>query len=50
MPETEAAYLQQLVQIVGQVHLARVIRPAVCKIVDLHSTVREYLDSLAGER
>ena len=28
MPETEAAYLQQLVAIIGKVHFVRVVRPA----------------------
>lgn len=43
MPETEVAYLQQLVKIVEQVKIVRVVRPAGIEIADLHTAVREYL-------
>ena len=35
MPETEAAYLQQLLQIVEQVRFVRVVRPAEIEIAAL---------------
>ncbi len=50
MPETEAAYLQQLVQIVEQVKIVRVVRPPEIKIVDFHTAVRDYLDRMKCER
>jgi hypothetical protein len=43
MPETEAAYLQQLVKIVEQVKVVRVIRPAAIEIRRFHGTVTNYL-------
>jgi hypothetical protein len=43
MPETEAAYLQQLVKIVEQVSIVRVVRPVEIEIVALHAAVRNYL-------
>ena len=48
MPATEADYLQQLVQILEQVHFVRVTRPAQFRIADLHSAVWEYLDGITG--
>ena len=43
MPETEAAYLQQLLNIVEQVRFVRVVRPAEIEIAVLHEAVRRYL-------
>jgi hypothetical protein len=43
MPETEAAYLQQLLHIVEQVRFARVVRPAEIEISALHDAVANYL-------
>ena len=43
MPETEAAYLQQLLHIVEQVRFMRVVRPTEVEIAVLHAAVRDYL-------
>ena len=43
MPETEAAYLQQLVKIIEKVHFVRVTRPADIEIRKMHEVVRDYL-------
>jgi hypothetical protein len=43
MPETEAAYLQQLVKIIEKVHFVKVIRPADIEIRKMHEVVRDYL-------
>lgn len=48
MPETEAAYLQQLVKIVEQVKIVRVVRPAEIEITALHAAVRDYLAVVKG--
>ena len=45
MPETEAAYLQQLVQIVEKVRFVRVVRPAEITIADFHSAVEKFLNT-----
>jgi hypothetical protein len=47
MPETEAAYLQQLVQILEQVHFVKVIRPARITIAGMHGAMKKYLDNLS---
>ena len=47
MPETEAAYLQQLVQILEQVHFVKVIRPPMITIAGMHEAMKLYLDSLS---
>lgn len=47
MPETEASYLQQLLNIVEQVRFVRVIRPADIEIRKIHEAVRGYLLSQA---
>ena len=47
MPETEAAYLQQLVQILEQVHFVKVIRPPMITIAGMHYSMKLYLDSLS---
>ncbi len=44
MPETEKEYLQQLLQIVAQVKIVKVVRPAEIAITSLHEAVREYLE------
>lgn len=44
MPDTEEAYLKQLVQIVEKTHFIRVVRPVVIAIGELHAAVSEYLD------
>jgi len=46
MPETETAYLQQLVKIVELVRFVRVIRPAKIRITDLHDAVRKYIEQV----
>lgn len=43
MPDTEAAYLQQLVRIVEQVKFIRVVRPPEIEIAALHNAVSKYL-------
>ncbi len=43
MPETEAAYVQQLVKIIERVHFVRVTRPAEIGIKKMHEAIREYL-------
>jgi len=48
MPETESAYLQQIVKIIEKVHFVRVVRPAEIKISEMHSAVSKYLDSISG--
>ncbi|MHC1731095.1 MAG: hypothetical protein AB9888_03520 [Bacteroidales bacterium] len=48
MPETEAAYLQQLLKIVEQVRFVRVTRPANIGISMLHEAVRDYLAEAEG--
>ena len=49
MPETEAAYLQQIVRMVEQVHFVRVVRPAEIRIAEMHTAVAGYLKKLANE-
>lgn len=46
MPETEAAYLQQLVKILDSVHFTRVTRPADIRITEMHASIRNYLEGL----
>ena len=46
MPETEAAYLQQLVRILEQVHFVKVIRPEVISIARMHGALKKYIESL----
>lgn len=43
MPETESAYLRQLVEIIERVRFVRVVRPAKIKIAEMHQAVREFL-------
>ncbi|MBN2665592.1 MAG: hypothetical protein JXR67_03715 [Bacteroidales bacterium] len=43
MPETEADYLQKLVQIVQQTIIVRVIRPKDIRITELHEAVERFL-------
>ncbi len=47
MPDTETAYLQQLVKISERVHFVRVTRPADIGIKKMHEAVRDYLLSQA---
>jgi hypothetical protein len=49
MPETEAAYLQQLVKIVEQTRFVRVIRPERIGITGLYETVKQYLDKIKDD-
>ncbi len=49
MPETEAAYLQQLVKIVEQTRFVRVIRPKRIGITGLYETVKQYLDKIKDD-
>lgn len=48
MPETEAAYLQQLVQMIEQVPFVRVVRPEEIRIAKLHEAVELYLGGITG--
>lgn len=48
MPETEAAYLQQLLKIVEQVKIIKLVRPAEIEIPVLHTAVRNYLGTAKG--
>ena len=50
MPETEVAYLQQLLHIVEQVKFVRVVRPGEIEISELHTAVRNYLAEAEGKR
>lgn len=43
MPETEAAYLQQIVNIVQKVKIYRVTRPAGIRVADFYASVKEFL-------
>jgi hypothetical protein len=43
MPETEAEYLQQLLNIVQQVNFVKVVRPFEIEIQVLHSAIADYL-------
>jgi hypothetical protein len=48
MPETEAAYLQQLLKIAEQVRVVRVTRPVNIRISGLHEAVRDHLAESEG--
>lgn len=48
MPETEAAYLQQLLKIAEQVKFVRVTRPVNIGIARLHEAVRDHLAESEG--
>lgn len=48
MPETESSYLQQIVDIVRDVKIFRVTRPAGIRINDFYESVREFLDRGVG--
>lgn len=48
MPETEAAYLQQIVDIVRKVKIYRVTRPAEIRIADFYESVRAFLGHYSG--
>lgn len=43
MPETEAAYLQQILDIIQKVKIYRVTRPAEIRIADFYGSVRAFL-------
>jgi hypothetical protein len=45
MPETEVEYLQQILQIVQQVNIVRVIRPSEIDIIALHEAIEKFLNS-----
>ena len=45
MPATEANYMHQLLEIIKQVKIVRVVRPAGIKISELEEAVRKYLNS-----
>lgn len=49
MPETEADYLQQLVQIIEQVRFVRVVRPERIGIAEMHVALMNYLDGFLGD-
>jgi hypothetical protein len=44
MPETEKEYLYQTLQLVKQVHIVRLVRPATIEIKTLQATIKEYLE------
>lgn len=44
MPETEAAYLQQILEIVQKVKICRVTRPAGIRVTDFYKSIKEFLD------
>lgn len=44
MPETETAYLQQLLEIVKKVKMIRIVRPQEFDVKELYRIVAEYLD------
>lgn len=46
MPDTEAEYLHQLLEIVKQVHFVNVVRPADIDIGDFYKAVRGYLEKI----
>ena len=46
MPETEAEYLRQLVQIIEKVRFVRVVRPVEIAIPDMHEAVDNFLRQL----
>ena len=46
MPETETAYLQQLVQIIERIHFVRVVRPHQIAIAEMHDAVENFLRQL----
>jgi len=48
MPETEAAYLQQILDIVRKVKIYRVTRPAGIRIADFYESVRAFLGRNSG--
>ena len=48
MPETEAAYLHQLVQMIEKVPFVRVVRPEDIRIAGLHEAVELYLAGMTG--
>jgi hypothetical protein len=43
MDQTEAAYLEQIVQIIGKVKLVRVMRPSDIRIAEMYESVRDFL-------
>lgn len=44
MPETEQAYLHQLLEVARKVTIVRVVRPAEIKISDLHDAIKSYFN------
>lgn len=44
MPETEAEYLHQILEIVRQVKIVKVVRPVEIEVSALHEAVRDFLD------
>jgi hypothetical protein len=48
MPETEAAYLHQLLEIVRQTVIVKVVRPADITIADFHSAIERFLNNVEG--
>ncbi len=49
MPETETAYLHQLVRIIEEVRFLKVVRPAGIRIAKLHSAVETFMEGLSGK-
>jgi hypothetical protein len=45
MPETEAAYLQQLLNVVSKTKMVKIVRPEEILITELHNAIEEYLDN-----
>lgn len=48
MPDTEAVYLQQILEIVRKVKIYRVTRPAGIRIAGFYESVKGFLDSVGG--
>ncbi len=49
MPETEATYLEQVLQIVQTVNIVKVVRPADIKVPVLHVAISDYIEMNAKE-
>lgn len=48
MPETESAYLRQILEIVQKVKIYRVTRPAAIRITDFYESVKDFLSRDGG--
>ena len=48
MPETESAYLQQILDIIREMKIFRVTRPAEIRITDFYESVKRFLSREGG--